>query len=321
MTKSPGRDAAPPPPDDKTPGRGARSQRSQPALDKVASVGATQSEEKKSPSPRAVGYLRVSTARQAERGMSLAAQRDRVESYAKSKRYTLLDVVEEAASGAVRDNEVHSWEHRPRLLALLERARAREFDVLLVAKLDRLSRDYATLIVLERRLQKAGVEVISAAEENGDGPIAEFVRGQLALVAELERSMILERVGAGKAKKKQLGRHVHGRIPYGYVSERGVLTIDEPRAEVVRRIFADVRAGDSPGRVARSLNAEGIPSPLSAQWSAKAVERVVENVAYAGERYGVKRAHPAVVSRRRFNEAAAALARRRGAWATARRTK
>ena len=76
--------------------------------------------------------------------------------------------------------------------------------MLLVAKLDRLSRDYATLTVLERKLQRHGVEVVSAAEENGDGPIAEFIRGQLALVAQLERAMIVERVSAGKAKKKQL---------------------------------------------------------------------------------------------------------------------
>src|SRR4051812_44088271 len=159
--------------------------------------------------------------------MSLAAQRDRVEEYSRDKKYDLLQVVDEAASGGVRADEVFSWEHRPILLDLLERAREREYDVLLVAKLDRLSRDHTTLVVLERQLQRHGVTVESVAEErNGDGPLAEFVRGQLALVAQLERAMILERVGAGKAKKKQLGRHVHGRVPYAYTSERGVLNID-----------------------------------------------------------------------------------------------
>jgi site-specific DNA recombinase len=290
-------------------------------VNKFAAPGSIQAEGKKPPSPRSVGYVRVSTTGQAERGMSLAAQRDRIGAFAKKKGWPLLDVIEEAASGGVKDDEEHSWEHRPRLLALLDRAKAGEFDVLLVAKLDRLSRDYATLIVLERRLQKSGVDVVSVAEENGDGPVADFVRGQLALVAELERAMILERVGAGKAKKKQLGRHVHGRVPYGYLSERGVFAIDEPRAEVVRRIFSDIRAGDSSGRVARALNAASVPSPLGVQWSPKAVERIVENVAYAGERYGVKRAHPAIVSRRTFNHANSGLAARRTAWATSRRTR
>jgi site-specific DNA recombinase len=208
----------------------------------------------------------------------------------------------------VRADEVFSWEHRPALLALLDRAGAGDFDVLLVAKLDRLSRDHATLVVIERQLQRHGVEVVSTAEQtNGDGPLAEFIRGQLALVAQLERQMILERVSAGKAKKKQLGRHVHGRVAYGYLSERGELTPDPERAPVVRRIFADARQGDAPGRIAAALNRDGIPSPQGATWSPKAVRRILSNPVYAGERYGVKRAHPAIVSRQLFNAAARAL--------------
>jgi site-specific DNA recombinase len=285
---------------------------------------------------RAVGYVRVSTAGQAERGMSLAAQRDRVTEYARANGYELRELVEEAASGGVRGDEVFSWEHRPVLLALLDRAQAREFERLIVAKLDRLSRDHATLVVLERRLQRHGVTVESVAEQNGDGPLAEFIRGQLALVAQLERSMILERVGAGKAKKKQLGRHVHGRVPYGYVAnEPGVLTPNVPKdhaawstspAAIVARIFNDVRAGDSPGRIARALNAAGVPSPQQrkrvelTQWLPKTVRLIVSNPAYMGERYGVKRAHPAIVSRRVFNEANAVLNERSAAWAERRAT-
>jgi site-specific DNA recombinase len=242
--------------------------------------------------------------------MSLVVQRDRVNDYARSRGWQLLDVVEEAASGGVRADEEFSWEHRPVLLEIVDRARAGEFDVLLVAKLDRLSRDYATLTVLERRLQRFNVEVISSAEENGDGPIAEFIRGQLALVAELERAMILERITAGKAKKKALGRHVHGRVPYGYRSADGVLSVDEESAPIVRRIFEDARHGDSPGRIARQLTAGGVASPGGQVWSAKAVRRILTNPAYAGERYGVKRAHPAIVSRQTFNAAACAMKRR-----------
>jgi site-specific DNA recombinase len=256
---------------------------------------------------RAIGYLRVSTAGQAERGMGLEAQRDKVRELAKTKGYELVDIVQESASGAVQNGEELSWEHRPVLLGLMDQARAGEYDTLLVAKLDRLSRDYPSLAVLERKLQKWGVEVVSAAEENGDGPVAEFIRGQLALVAQLERAMILERVSAGKAKKKALGRHVHGRVPFGYRSTGGELEPVEELVPLVRRIFDDVRHGDSPGRVARVLAAEGILSPQGGTWTRKAVQRIVSNPAYAGERYGVKRAHPAIVSKRLWNAANARL--------------
>jgi len=263
---------------------------------------------------RAVGYVRVSTQGQAEKGMSLAHQRDRVHEYAKQRGLELVRVAEEAASGGVRDGEEFSWEHRPVLLALIDAAARREFDVLLVAKLDRLSRDYATLTVLERRLQRHGVEVVSAAEENGDGPVAEFIRGQLALVAQLERAMILERVSAGKAKRKAQGRHVHGRVPYGYRSEAGVLAPLSELVPVVRRIFERARHGDSPGQIARALNDEGVLAPQGSRWSEQGVRVILQNVAYAGERYGVKRAHEPIVSRRLFNAANAAMYARAERW-------
>lgn len=268
---------------------------------------------------RAIGYTRVSTAGQAEKGMSLPAQEEAVRTLAKTRGYELLGVIQEAASGAVKEGETLSYEHRPALRELIERAERGEYDALLVARLDRLSRDYPTLVVLERRLQRAGVEVISAAEENGDGPVAEFIRGQLALVAQLERAMILERVGAGKARKKALGRHVHGRVPYGYISSAGVLQPDPELAPIVRRIFVDAKDGRSPGRIARDLNRDGVPSPQGAAWSARTVRALLGNPAYAGERYGVKRAHPPMVSRQLFRAAQSALGTRADEWRRARR--
>lgn len=253
---------------------------------------------------RAVAYLRVSTMGQAERGIGLEAQRDRIAELVAAKGYDLVDVVQEAASGAVQNGEELSWEHRPVLLELVDRAKAREYDVLLVAKLDRLSRDYPTLAVLERRLQRFGVEVVSAAEENGDGPVAEFVRGQLALVAQLERAMILERVGAGKAKRKAQGRHVHGRIPYGNRSAGGgQLEVAPAEASIVQRIFRDAKAGESPAKIARALNSEGVAGPRGSSWSRQTVQRLIANPVYAGERYGVKKAQPAIVPRRLWNGA------------------
>jgi site-specific DNA recombinase len=257
---------------------------------------------------RTIGYLRVSTAGQAERGMGLEAQRSKLEAYAREHGLELDEIVRETASGGVKDGELLSVEHRPKLLALLERAREGGFDVLLVARLDRLSRDYATLVFVERTFRRYGVDVVSATEENGDSAYAEFTRGILAQVAQLERQVILERVRDGKREKKKLGRHVHGRIPYGYRSSHGVLEPDEERAEVVRRIFADARAGYTPGAIAKRLDGAGIPSPTGrSAWSRQTVRQIVENVAYMGARYGVKKAHPAIVSRRAFEEAGAAL--------------
>ena len=198
------------------------------------------------------------------------------------------------------------------LVSLRERAKAGDYDVLLVAKLDRLSRDYPSLAAFERELQKVGVEVVSVAEQNGDGAFAEFIRGQVALLAQFERAMILDRVSAGKAIARKRGRHVHGAIPFGYRSKgRGELEVVDEQAEVIRRIFQAVKSGDSPARVARDLNADGVASPKGSGWSRQGITRMIRNPVYAGERYGVKAAQPNIVSRQLWNVTNRALAERR----------
>ena len=257
---------------------------------------------------RAVGYLRVSTAGQAERGMGLAAQRERVREYAKEHGYELLELAQEAASGAVQEGNVFSFEHRPVLSTLLERASRGEFEALIVATFDRLSRDYMSLIALRRLLKRYGVQAVSAAGEDGNGDsFGELVEQIIAAISEFERKRILERVRGGKAAKKKLGRHVHGRVPYGYRSKDGELEPDEQKAPVVRRIFADAKDGYSPGRIARLLNNDRIPSPSGGEWNRTAVRGILTNPVYAGERYGVRRAQPAIVSRQAWNAAQAAL--------------
>jgi DNA invertase Pin-like site-specific DNA recombinase len=257
---------------------------------------------------RAIGYIRVSTKGQAERGMSLAAQRDKVKQFAQAEKYELLEVVQESASGAVQEGQLFSHEHRPILTDLIEQAGRGEFDVLLVPNFDRLSRDYMSLLFLKRLLRTYGVETVSAAGETGNGDaVGELIEQVIAAIGEFERKRILERMRSGKAKRKEQGRHVHGRVPYGFRSTAGKLRHDPATVETVRRIFTDARAGDSPGRIARALNRDGIPGPTGGEWNRQTVRNVITNPAYAGERYGVKKAHEPIVSRRVWNEAQKAL--------------
>ena len=227
-----------------------------------------------------------------------------MEAHAAEQGLTLIDVVTETGSGAVREGEeVFSHEHRPRLIGLLDR---RDFDVLLVARLDRLSRDLATPVYLERTLKSHGVTVVSATEKNGDGAYAAFVRNIMGSIAELERSLIRDRTAAGKAEARRQGRRSEGRQPYGYRSEKGILTIDPEPAPVVRRIFAEATEGRTPGKIAQRLTRDSVPSPRGAAWSPQGIRKMLTNETYAGRKGG----HEGIISRRRFNQAQAALAAR-----------
>ncbi len=264
------------------------------------------------PGLRAVAYLRVSTGLQADKGAGLDVQRQAVTEFAEAQGLDLIAVVSETASGAVRAGDVFSWEHRPVLLNLIARARTDEFDVLLVAKFDRLTREASDLPTLGRMLAtgKRPVRIMSASEDNGDGAVGKLMRHTLAGFAEFERDVIRGRLSAGKALRKLEGRHVHGRIPYGYSSTAGVLERDEAQAAIVRRIFADAKAGRSAGAIARGLDADEIHGPTGRGWDRTTVLRMLGNITYTGEKYGVRKAHPAIVSRRAWNAAQAALAAR-----------
>lgn len=259
---------------------------------------------------RGIGYLRVSSQGQ-ESGLGLDAQAAKVREYATTHNIELLELVRETASGGVKQGEVFSYEHRPALVHIMDRAD--QFDVLIVARFDRLSRDPATLVAVKRRLQNAGVELASVAEENGDSPQAKMMQGILAVLAEYEAALILERTSYGRAQKKDRGGMIGGSVPYGYKSRPGdkgtQLVIHEPAASIVRRIYDDARQGLTPGKITNALNTEGEPSPTGKTWNRTTVRGIITNPIYKGELHG-QRKQPTIVTTRRWNEANKALAAR-----------
>src|SRR5207237_9968465 len=84
---------------------------------------------------------------------------------------------------------------------------------------------------------------------------------------------------------------------------------DEGQAGVAQRIFASAKEGLGSRRSARRLNEAGIPSPKGTTWSPPVVARILKNPVYRGERYGVKKAQPAIVSAQLWNAAQRRAAR------------
>ena len=216
---------------------------------------------------RYVSYLRVSTDRQGRSGLGLEAQRKTVEDFLNGGRWNLIAEFVEVESGK-RDD-------RPKLAEALALCRVHN-ATLVIAKLDRLSRDAAFLL----GLQKAGVRFVAA-----DMPEAnELVVGILAVVAQAERKMISARtkgaLAVAKAKGVRLGKpenlrnqdqgRVHGR------AKRSVVAGE--RASDLWPIIADVRTSGalSLRQIAAGLNQRSIPTARGGAWSAVQVKRVPE---------------------------------------------
>lgn len=217
---------------------------------------------------KVVSYLRVSTAKQGHSGLGLEAQREAVRRFVGSERRVVSEFV-----------EVESGKHsaRPQLAKALAACRAHR-ATLVVAKLDRLSRNAAFLL----NLRDADVPFIAADQPHAN----RMTVGLLAVVAESEAESISERtkaaLAAAKARGVKLGNPQNltlaGRRKG---SARGVLA---KQAKAARRA-ADLapvieRLGPmSRSRLAEALNTEGVPAPRGGTWTTTTVCRLLARLA------------------------------------------
>src|ERR1700710_1975132 len=206
-----------------------------------------------------VSYLRVSTERQGRSGLGLEAQRRAVADFLAGASWRHVPELVEVESGS-RDN-------RPRLSEAMALCRLHG-ATLVIAKLDRLSRDAAFLL----SLQKAGVRFVAA-----DMPEAnELVVGIMAVVAQAERKMISTRtkaaLAAAKARGVRLGKPENlSNREAGQVRSRARQTRRAAeREQDLAPVIAAVRAEGAVSlrQIATALNARGIPAARGGAWSA-----------------------------------------------------
>lgn len=194
---------------------------------------------------RTVAYLRVSTDKQADRGVSLDAQRAKVAAYAELYDLELVEIIVDAGASA----KTLEREGLRRALGMLRSGRA---EALLVVKLDRLTRSVKDLGELVEEYFASGRWALLSVGEQVDTRTASgrLVLNVLASVAQWEREATGERTSAALRHKAAQGEYTGGRAPYGYrVADDGVHV--EPNSDE-QRVLADVTALRGNGR---SLNA------------------------------------------------------------------
>jgi site-specific DNA recombinase len=176
---------------------------------------------------------------------------------------------------------------RDGLMRLMDAARERAFEVVLVEALDRLSRDMEDLAGIHKRLSFLGIEIRAVHDGIADA-ILVGIRG---LVGQMQREDGAKKVRRGMAGVIRDGRHAGGRA-YGYrpvPGRPGQLEIVEEEAHVVRRIFAAYAVGRPRREIAGELNREGVAPPRGARWNASTINGnaqrragIIFNELYAG---------------------------------------
>jgi site-specific DNA recombinase len=226
-------------------------------------------------------YLRRSTD-ETHQPFSLDAQETKLRAYIASQDgWELVLVYSDDASGATLD--------RTDLHRALAAARAGRYDLLLVYRVDRLSRSIRGLASILDDLDTAGVAFRSATEPfDTTTPAGRMMVQMLAVFAEFERATIIDRVINGMERKAARGQWCGGYRPYGYELDKttGFLAPVKAEAAVVRRIFrlyAVKRLGAR--TIAVALTKAGHRTKAGKPWSTDAVLTVLRNRAYLGEIY------------------------------------
>lgn len=216
-----------------------------------------------------ISYLRVSTDRQGKSGLGIEAQRNGVAEYLNGGKWALVKEFVEVESGKRTD--------RPKLDDAIKACRIYDAK-LVIAKLDRLSRDAHFLLGLE----KAGVDFVAADMPNAN----RLTVGIMAMVAEEERRMISKRTRDALAVAKTRGTKLggdRGGVPSNRAREMAIQTVQaraDARASDLAPIVRELQAGGKTSlrAIAEGLNEAGISTPRKGKWSAVQVQRVLSRI-------------------------------------------
>lgn len=212
---------------------------------------------------KVLAYLRVSTDEQARSGLGLDAQRLAVSEAAKYRQWEIVsEYVEEGRSGKSMK--------RPVLREALDALDRGEADVLVVSKLDRLSRSVLNFAQIAERAKRGGWSLVALdVDVDTSSPSGELLVNVIAAMAQWEARMIGERTSAALQAKKARGARLG----------RPVLVSDQAR-NLIRKERA---AGRSLQAVANLLNEKGIPTPTDREWRKGRVAQVERSLALDAE--------------------------------------
>ena len=220
---------------------------------------------------RAIGYIRVSTDKQADRGVSLDAQSEKVRAMAVVQGAELVDVIVDAGESAKSLS-------RPGMARLLFLVDTGAVDTVIIAKLDRLTRSVKDLAELLERLTRRGVSLVSVAESLDTGSASgRLVLNIMVSVSQWEREAIGERTRDAMRHKKAKLEFV-GNAPYGFRQAADKRHVEPEPGEqaILERIQRLRKGGKSLRKIAEQLNRLKIRTRQGSRWRHEYVARLLK---------------------------------------------
>jgi DNA invertase Pin-like site-specific DNA recombinase len=220
---------------------------------------------------KTVGYVRVSTDKQADHGVSLDAQAEKIRAMAVVHGAELLDIIVDGGESAKSLN-------RPGMARLLALVDSGDVQAVIVAKLDRLTRSVKDLCALLERFERRGIALISVAESLDTGSAAgRLVLNIMTAVSQWEREAIGERTRDAMNHKRSNGERV-GNVAYGYRLGNDGQHLEPDHGE--QAALAEIRRLRDSGLplrgIAAALNHRAYRTRRGTAWRLESVARVLK---------------------------------------------
>jgi len=210
---------------------------------------------------RAVIYARYSCERQNE--MSIEGQMDVCLKYAEEHGLVIIDkYVDRAISGRTDD--------RPQFQTMIKDSASKTFDVVLVYKLDRFSRDKYQSAIYRNELKKNGVSIMSAMENIPNTPEGVLLESVLEGLNQYYSMELSQKIKRTLKLKKERGEFLGGFRPYGYDIVDGKLVINQEESKTIKQMYALIINGLEPIDIRHKLAYDG------------SIQSIIRNERYKG---------------------------------------
>ena len=225
----------------------------------------------------AVAYARFSSDNQREE--SIEAQVRAIKYYAQNFGINIIHVYADRAKTGKNDN-------RPQFQLMLEHSKSGDFDMVLVHKLDRFSRNPADTNYYEKVLNQNGVKLVSVLEKLDDTPEGQLMKQIIIGMNSFYSANLAREVRKGLKENAMKKKFTGGKVNLGYKIVDSKYEIDEEQAKAVRRIYELCIKGYGKTRIVKTLYEEGFKNPKGGRlgmFAPRTIYDIIRNEKYIGK--------------------------------------
>jgi site-specific DNA recombinase len=232
---------------------------------------------KPNPRKKVAAYIRVSGPGQiTQDSYGPEIQRQAISAFALSQNWEIVDWYEDLA---ITGGDLE----RPELQRMISEGQQGKYDLVLVHRIDRVSRSLRDLLRLTEDYLP-GLKSVSESFIDTSTPEGRAMFQVLGTFAELDKNQTVTKLHRGRLEKHQQGGFSVGQVATGYASIDGKLTVVNPFSKLIKRIYhMFIFQGMGLNRIATTLNGEGVRTKNNHRWYARTIRLILENETYTGK--------------------------------------